>query len=449
MYLDFTDTLYALSFALDAVEKEYNGVMQGHGKRVSWMSECMGRKAGLKNTALIELAGIAILHDNSIIEYLDAVVGNEQYKSISAVGGHCAKGEERIRLLPFKTDIRNAVLYHHERADGRGPFRKTADETPLSAQIIHLADHVDTRFKLTQICPESFAKVAEYVHRGEGTLFGREVTDLFDLAFSEDVIREVEEKGIDQCLREDVPTEIENFSREEINGITKFFSDIIDFKSSFTRAHSMGVATKAEEMARYYGWDASKTDRYYFAGAMHDIGKMIITNDILEKPDKLTGEEFSKMQNHASATYRVLHQIVGMEDITEWAANHHEKLDGSGYPRRMKAEEQTFEDRLMACIDIYQALTEKRPYKDGLSHQKTMNMMRDMVAQGKIDGSIVEDLDKVYGRSGSGTSSAQQASEQAVKRWRCPTCGYVFEGETPPDRCPVCDMPGDGYEPLS
>ncbi len=444
MLLDFTDTLYALSFALDAVEKEFNGVMQGHGKRVACMSERMAKQAGFSDAERTDLAGVAVLHDNSIIEFLDSVDGNEHYRDLRGLGGHCLRGEARIRLLPFTTDVSNAILYHHECANGMGPFGKTADETPLTAQIIHLADAVDTHFQLTHLGADQFDRISRYVHQEEGRQFSPEVVSLFDRAFTAGCIDEIDTKGVDYCLRTNVPTVMEELSRDQINGITEFFSAIIDFKSSFTRAHSMGVASKAEEMAQFYGWDRTKTDRYFFAGAMHDIGKLVITNDILEKPDKLTGAEYSQMKNHAAATYQILHPILGMEDITQWAANHHEKLDGTGYPRGLKAEEQTFEDRLMACIDIYQALTETRPYKEGLPHSRAIGMMRDMAAQGKIDAGITEDLDKVYG-SGSPEFPDLAPSQPNAPRWRCPVCGYIYEGETPPEHCPVCDMPGSNY----
>ncbi|MCR5626573.1 MAG: HD domain-containing protein [Lachnospiraceae bacterium] len=397
MYLDFTDTLYALSFALDAVEKEYNGVLQGHGKRVAWMSECLGRKAGIGGVELIDLTGVAVLHDNSIIEFLDEIEWGHIYKNLDSLGGHCKRGEERIRLLPFKTDLTDAILYHHENANGEGPFGKTVKETPLSAQIIHMADSIDTCFDLTAITKNDYKKISEFVHKEEGEMFGSDMVSLFDEAFSYEEIERFCEKGVDRCLKEDVPTVFADFSREEINGITGFFSEIIDFKSSFTKVHSIGVAKRAEMMAAFYGWDKDKTDRFYFAGALHDIGKMVVKNDILEKPDKLTDFEFVEMKNHAAATYRILHQIEGMEDITEWAANHHEKLDGMGYPRGLRAEELPFEDRVMAIVDIYQALTENRPYKAGLSHEKTISMMRDMAGFGKIDGKRVEDANTVFG----------------------------------------------------
>ena len=114
---------------------------------------------------------------------------------------------------------------------------------------------------------------------------------------------------------------------------------IVDSKSSFTKNHSIGVAQKAETMAKHYGFAHEKIVRFVFAGAVHDIGKMVVGNDILEKPDKLDAGEFSQMKNHAAETYKILSSIQRLEDITEWASNHHEKLDGTGYSRRLSAEQ--------------------------------------------------------------------------------------------------------------
>ena len=125
----------------------------------------------------------------------------------------------------------------------------------------------------------------------------------------------------------------------------------------------------------------------------------------------------------------------GFEDITEWAPNHHEKLDGTGYSRGMNASQLSFEERLMACIDIYQALTEDRPYKAGLSHGKTIAIMKSMVEEGKIDGSITADIASVFGTE---EENERYVFDAASKTWKCTVCGYISEGELPPDQCPVC-----------
>ena len=405
MILNFTDMLYALSYALDAVESEFNGIMEGHGKRVAWISACMGRTAGMSRRELIDLTGLAILHDNAVVEFAyhdpaESAPDRKKYvmfEDWDSFRGHCIRGEKRIRLMPFITNPENVILYHHENADGSGPFGKTAENIPPAAQIIHLADTVDVYLHFGRISEKDREQVERFVLGNRGIMFSPRIVDLFMETFDTAMVKSVEEMGVTRSLRSVVPEGVKDFSPKEIQGITDFFAGIVDDKSSFTRDHSVGVARKAEEMARFYGWSEEKAERFRFAGAFHDIGKLVVNNDILEKPGRLTGDEFLEMQNHASQTYKVLSGIRGCEDITEWAANHHEKLDGSGYPRGLTEQQLSFEDRLMACIDVYQALREKRPYKDGLTHSRTIAVMRDMAARRKLDGGIIRDMDRVFG----------------------------------------------------
>ena len=102
------------------------------------------------------------------------------------------------------------------------------------------------------------------------------------------------------------------------------------------------------------------------------------------------------MKNHAEVTYYILSQINDFEDIRDWASYHHEKLDGSGYPFGKKGDELTTNERIMACVDIYQALTEKRPYKDGMSHEKACEILGDMAVKGWIDRDIVSVVRKCF-----------------------------------------------------
>ena len=414
MKLDLTDMLYALSFALDKIEAELLGVDTGHGRRVAYLSLLMGKEAGFHNEELRDFIGCCLLHDNAFTEYiyeelakssisgqLTANIGDiVRQNKLKLHHDHSVTGEANIRLLPFRTDVKNIVLYHHENADGTGVLGMTAGETPLKAQILHLVDLADTAgyLRLETMTPEELEELRGWVKSKTGSAFSEEAVELFLKAVTYDKIACLCDKGLLRSLREEIHTEFSDYSDEEVRNIADLFAKIIDYKSEFTQSHSKGVAEKAEIMAKYYGFDAEKTTRFYFAGAMHDIGKLAISNDILEKPDKLTVDEFTEMKNHASATYYILNQIKEIPDIVEWASNHHEKLNGKGYPRGLTADELSFEDQLMACIDIYQALTEKRPYKDGMSHEKTISIMMDMVGRGELNESIVRDIDSVMPR---------------------------------------------------
>lgn len=458
MKLDFTNFLYALSYALDAVEQEITGSTVEHGKRVAILSYLCLKNSNLTDLEKVNLVCCAILHDNAIAEYLNEEFGilhnncNPELIKIrneyGALSVHSYIGEKNISKLPLYGDIKNVILWHHENADGSGPFRKTENETNISSQVIHLTDLIDVSYFLPELLDNEFQIVRDYVRQNTGTLFSHAAADLFLNNVTWEDIKSLQKEGPLALLQKNIPVIEKEYSDNELTQIALFFAKIVDYKSSFTKDHSIGVAQKAQAMAEHYNFDHEKLIRFSFAAALHDIGKMVVGNDILEKPDKLDAHEFSKMKNHAAETYKILSTIKGFEDITEWAANHHEKLDGTGYSRRLPAEKQTFEDRLMACIDIYQALTEKRPYKDGLSHRRSISIMKEMAAECKIEASIVDDMDLVFGKNATLEEDDFENKKLTTKRWRCKVCGFVYEGDTPPANCPVCDSDMDEFELL-
>jgi HD-GYP domain-containing protein (c-di-GMP phosphodiesterase class II) len=173
---------------------------------------------------------------------------------------------------------------------------------------------------------------------------------------------------------------------------------IIDYKSTFTRKHTAQIAARSWIMAEYYGYDHAMRSEIYFAAAMHDIGKLTIPSAILEKPGALTDEEFQIIKSHAYKTWEILKDIDGLERVCRWASNHHEKLDGTGYPFGKNAGSLDFPSRLIACLDIYQAVSEDRPYHAGRSHESTIAIMRDMAERNFIDGNIARDVDIVMRR---------------------------------------------------
>ncbi|MBQ9900384.1 MAG: HD domain-containing protein [Acholeplasmatales bacterium] len=413
MKLNLTDTLYALSFALDTVQYEMGGISNHHGKNVAYVSYFMGKYLNYDNDMLNDLVGLAILHDNAFTEYVreeynngellnyDELVKTEVDKlrnGFLTLPRHNVVGEENIRLIPFRTNVKNVILYHHENADGSGPLKKKDYEVPEMAQIIHIADMMDVLFDLKNINESEFKLAIEKIKKLEGKLFSKKMVDTLVNSFTYNEIKILQTEGVIPYLKRNLKSDIRDYDEKEIKNLCLFFAKIIDYKSSTTKNHSLGVADKCMKMAKFYGFSDDKALRFYFAGAFHDIGKLIINNDILEKPGKLTTAEFENIKNHAKATERILSQIEGIEDIARWAGRHHEKLDGSGYNQSLSAKDLSFEDRLLACIDIYQALTEKRSYKDKFIHDDSINIMMDMANDNKIDINIVKDITKCFGK---------------------------------------------------
>lgn len=394
MELDVLGLLAACSYALDCVETELVHVTSRHAKRVAYMSVCLAEQFGIYGKDLQDLAVYALLHDNALTQYIQEELHSNiaDIRDMPRIGIHCSLGEENIQGLPFHTDVKNVILYHHENADGSGPFGKTYEEVPLFSRIIHLCDLLDQACCRKAFTTETWEKAKDFLQKIRGTMIDEECTDAFEQIFSEAYFLSLG-GNFETSLWDKVPRQKQELDFSQIKALAKFFAQIVDYKSPFTSTHSIGVAEDAEKLSRYMGFDEETVQKMYLAGALHDIGKVAVGNEILEKPDRLTDAEFAVMKHHAAYTYNILSEIDDFEEIRDFAAFHHERLDGTGYPFGKNASELNVQERMMACIDIYQALTESRPYKKGMSHEKACEILRNMGDKGWLDMDIIDKID--------------------------------------------------------
>jgi HD-GYP domain-containing protein (c-di-GMP phosphodiesterase class II) len=144
------------------------------------------------------------------------------------------------------------------------------------------------------------------------------------------------------------------------------------------------------------------------AGYLHDLGKLTIPSYILDKPDRLTPDEMLCMKQHTYHTFRILDTIGGFPQVAEWAAFHHERLDGKGYPFHHGAKDLTLGSRIMAVADVFTAIAEDRPYRKGMSKANALGVMEKLVDDGGLDGDVVNKL-----KSGYEDIDARRAQEQA------------------------------------
>lgn len=415
MELDIVGLVSACSYALDCIEAELVHVTNRHGKRVAYISVCMAERLGIKGRALQDLAICALLHDNALTQYIseevqkkpDAVNAEGEYdrnamsELVSEItpkklGVHCIYGEQNIKKLPFDTDMSGVILYHHENADGTGPFGKRWDEIPLFARIIHICDMVDVIGNSCDFSDGNWVKAQNFIRKNRDILFDSECVDAFLDVFSEENFVSMSQDAFEEKLWKTIPRQKRSCDFNTCKNIADFFAQIVDYKSEFTGKHSLGVAQKAAELAEYMGYSEADIEKIYMAGALHDIGKMAIGNEILEKPGRLSDEEFSRMKNHAGYTYMILSDVEDFEEVRDWAAFHHEKLDGTGYPFGRTGAELNEPERIMACVDIYQALTESRPYKSGMTHEKACTILEDMAVKGWIDTEITKKIKECF-----------------------------------------------------
>lgn len=161
-----------------------------------------------------------------------------------------------------------------------------------------------------------------------------------------------------------------------LDRVARAFADIIDAKSPFTFRHSARVAEFARGAALAMGLGDEEARRVYRAGLLHDVGKLGVSSQILDKPGPMTPAERREMERHPVHSREILTRVPAFGDFVETAVLHHEKLDGSGYPWGLTGERLDAAARVLAVADIYEALTADRPYRRGLPHERALDILR-------------------------------------------------------------------------
>ena len=393
MKFNMSKCLEAFSLALDFAEMDYLSVTMHHSRKIAYISITIGRAMNLPEEDIKDLYVLSLLHDNGLTL---AGLRLKNLKLMELIPAHCEEGEKNLESFPLYQERKNVILYHHENYDGTGLFKIAGEDIPIFAQIIQLADCIDMNFNLAKLKSKERKQVLVYITENRSKLFSPEVADAFlSIAHKERFWLDLSFYNILEVLNRIVPQIIYEYEWEDILPISEIFMKIIDGKSHFTCNHSKGITEKIEIMADHYKFDHDKKIKLHIATNLHDLGKLYVTNAILEKPDKLNVLEFSEVKKHTYYTKLALNKIDGFEDIANWAGNHHEKLNGRGYPESLSGDEIDFESRLVAVIDIYQALTEDRPYREGLSHKETTSILSSMAKGGFIDEQIVNDVTEV------------------------------------------------------
>lgn len=173
-----------------------------------------------------------------------------------------------------------------------------------------------------------------------------------------------------------------------LKDICLLIANIVDTYSSFTATHSLKVGQISRALAAWMNQPELECRKIEIAGYLHDIGKVYIPLAILEKQGELNDKELLQVREHSYMTGEILSAFSELGDIVNWAANHHEKLDGSGYPLHLSGDYLQLADRIIAIADIFTALTEDRPYRPGMSRQQALRLIEGDVTNGALDKDV-------------------------------------------------------------
>jgi HD-GYP domain-containing protein (c-di-GMP phosphodiesterase class II) len=390
--INLHEAVYSLSDALDLV-----GVTHfHHGKRVAYIAAECGKRLGWQGQCLDDLFQSAILHDCGVSK--TAVHARLAQFEWEQDNDHCQIGSRLLSNCSMLAHLSDIILHHHS----HWSVVKNLDlpmQVKLSANCIYLADSIDV-LSLACLVDESNLLlnqdvIIDKIIDKRDDWFCPDLVDVFIEIAQSNLFWLALESGNSSAYT--ATWKALSPSREmefcELKSLVYVFSHIIDAKSSYTKEHSDGVGNLARFIGEQMGLAEESCEMLELAGLLHDIGKLRVPDELLEKHGKLTEEEYAIVQKHSFDTYEILKNINGLEKITEWAAQHHERINGGGYPQHVKNGELSLEARIVAVADVFQALAQNRPYRTALDANAILAILRDQARDGQLDAGVVSCID--------------------------------------------------------
>ncbi|NPV87782.1 MAG: HD domain-containing protein [Anaerolineae bacterium] len=388
-HIPLFDLVMSLCNAIDLISPR----VVGHQKRVAHIAYSVAREMNFapRERNLLLLAGA--LHDSgalSLRERLEALDFE-----VKDPHRHAKVGYLLFRDFSPLAESAHFIRFHHVRwENGKGEMFE-GQAVPEGSQILHLADRVEVLIKKDIPILEQAKTICETIRPQSGRMFHPQHVEAFlSCAQRESFWLDLVSEDIDAILRSEARLSVLELDMNALLELGHLFAHLIDFRSRFTVAHSCGVASTAEILAQRMGFSRRGYQTLRVAGYLHDLGKLAVPKEVLEKPGPLSPQEWNLMRTHTYHTYRTLATVKDLEDVNAYAACHHERLDGNGYPFHYTGDALPLGARIMAVADVFTALMEDRPYRPGMERDETLKMMRIMTKNGELDGQIMELLEE-------------------------------------------------------
>jgi HD-GYP domain-containing protein (c-di-GMP phosphodiesterase class II) len=286
----------------------------------------------------------------------------------------CQRGAEIARLLRFTEGVAQGIYNLDEHWDGLGkPHRLAGEAIPVYARIALLAQVVDVFFT----ADGKEAALAELKARSGSWFDPSLVAALQRLSVRESFWRTLQSPEIDKAVEALEPSQFEvPLDEDYLDDIATAFGQVVDSKSPYTSGHSARVALYADLIAKNLNLSDDRR-RWLKRGALlHDVGKLGVSNSILDKAGKLDADEWAEVRKHALLTESILSRIDAFQELARVSGAHHERLDGGGYPRGLLAADIAVETRIITTADIFDAITAERPYRGAVPVDQTLQMMK-------------------------------------------------------------------------
>jgi HD-GYP domain-containing protein (c-di-GMP phosphodiesterase class II) len=307
----------------------------------------------------------------------------------------CQRGAEIVRRMRFPEEVARGILDLDEHWDGHGkPMNLAGENISLFARIALISQVVDVFHT-----GDGKEAALKEVRQRSGSWFDPALVDAFESAATQPGFWTVlSSKNLQETIISLAPEEPgETVDEDYLDEVSAAFAQVVDSKSPFTAGHSDRVALFADMIAEELGLSAEARRFLKRAALLHDLGKLGVSNQILDKNGKLTDEEWQSVRHHPAQSRMILSRISAFKELSRIAGDHHERLDGKGYPRGIKGDEISLETRIITVADIFDALTADRPYRSAMPVSRALEILRQDVGSA-VDGNCFAALEKALNR---------------------------------------------------
>ena len=285
-------------------------------------------------------------------------------QSQELISARCERGASIVRKMGFPEATSLAIFSLDEHWNGKGyPEHLRGDQIPLYSRITNLCQTLDV---YATLCGPQAAK--DMARQRSGRWFDPALVRIVQGWSVSDPVWAQGDPDEARCRIDAEAPAVRHIGvdDQQLDVICEVFAEVIDAKSPYTYRHSTGVASAAVSISRQMGLTEYEVTTVRRAALLHDIGKLSVSNAILEKPGKLTDEEWKVVRLHPYYTEQILAKVPVFRDFASVAAAHHEKLDSSGYCKGLTAKHLSLHARILTVSDVFDALFADRPYRGGL-----------------------------------------------------------------------------------
>ncbi len=297
---------------------------------------------------------------------------------------HCTLGSQFATRIGLDETVSTAMYQAYEQWDGKGcPQHLRGQQIGLPARLVPLAAMAEVYNRRRGV-----EGARAIVRKRSGTQLDTGLADLF-VEHAEQILDGLDEASEWDAVLAAEPGLSRRVSGAELDQVLEAMADLVDIKSPYLAGHSRGVANLVAAAARGSGLPDDEVTVLRRAALVHDLGRLGVSNGIWDRPAALKEADVERVRLHPYLTDRMLARVWALGRSREVASRHHERLDGSGYPRGLTAASLTPSDRLLAAADAYHAMTEPRPYRPAFAGTEAARRMQAEARAGRLDGDSV------------------------------------------------------------